>query len=230
MSEETQNVAEELAQEAQSAQDQQQEEVVQPQNEAQAPTQEEDKDYNFRQLRESKRQTEEELRALRAELESLKRPSPPQEEEEDIGDDDLVEGKHVKKLYRKIEGMLKERDATTSHDRLRYKYQDFDSVVNANNVEKLRNQEPELYQTLVSGQDLYSKGVAVYKTLRTMGIGGADPYAQQKAEIQKKSSKPGSSQAMGTGAIHEAGMFANGLTPELKKQLQQEMVQASKAR
>lgn len=225
MTEENGNVAEELQQEAA-----QQEEVVQPQNEeSQAPTHEDDKEINFRQLRESKKQTEAELRALRQELEALRRPPQPQEEEDDLGDDDLVEGKHVKKLYRKIEGMLKAKDAETSHDRLRYKFTDFDSVVNAENVEKLKNQEPELYETLTSGKNLYSKGVAVYKTLKGMGIGSADPYARQKQEIQERSKKPASSQSVGSSAIQEAGMFANGLTEELKAQLRREMVQASKA-
>jgi hypothetical protein len=34
----------------------------------------------------------------------------------------------------------------------------------------------------------------------------------------------------GQGALHEANVFAQGLTPDLKKQLQKEMVEAAKAR
>lgn len=217
MAEEELNVVDEI----------QQEEAVPPQQEeAQAAPETTDKEYNFKQLRESKRQLEEEMKALRDELESIK--SPPSQEEE-LGDDELVEGRHVKKLYNKITQYIQQKEAETIPDRLRAKFDDFDSVVTRENVEKLQKLEPELYRTIVAGTDVYAKGVAAYKTLRSLGIGTPDNYSQAKEEVQKKRAQPTTSQAMGSPALHEAGMFANSFTPDLKKQLLNEMIQSTKA-
>ena len=42
---------------------------------------------------------------------------------------------------------------------------------------------------------------------------------KKKEQVQSNHKKPMSAQAIkGSGALHEANVFANGLTPELKKQ------------
>lgn len=235
MSEEGTNVAEEI----------QQEEVVTPQDESlppeepQAPSEQSEestKDYNFRQLRESKKQLERELQELRDAVSQFAKGQSfnqaPIEEDLELGDEDLVEGKHVKKLYSKIEKMIKERDSVTTEDRLRSKFSDFDQVVSRENIEKLKHNEPEIYASLVSGSDLYAKGVSAYKTLRALNIYEEDPSSfMNKEKAHKNHNKPVSTQSIkGHGAIHEANAFANGLTPELKKQLVKEMADAAKAR
>ena len=54
---------------------------------------------------------------------------------------------------------------------------------------------------------------------------------KQKDHVQSNHNKPVSAQAIkGSGALHEANIFAGGLTPELKKQLQKEMAEAAKSR
>lgn len=198
------------------------------------PSEESDKEYNFRQLREGKRQLESEVEQLREAVRQLSQTpvsSPAKEEEWDIEDDDFAEGRHVKQLYSRIEKMLKERDAVTTEDRLRSKFTDFDSVVTAENIEKLKKTEPEIYYSIVSSPDLYAKGVSAYKTLKALNLGGMDPsLAQDKKRAYDNHSKPMSTQSIKGSGIHEANAFANGLTPELKKQLQKEMVEAIKAR
>lgn len=197
---------------------------------------ESDKDYNFRQLRESKKQVERELLELREmvnHLASGKSNAPAQETDDwEVGDEDLVEGKHVKKLYSKIERMLSERDAVTTEDRLRSKFPDIEQVVSRENLEKLKKTEPEIYASIISSSDPYARGVSAYKTLKAMKIyTGDDPSHMDKEKAAKNHARPMSTQAIkGHGAIHEANAFANGLTPELKKQLLKEMVEASKAR
>lgn len=237
MTEETANVAEEI----------QQEEVITPQEESinQSPEESQsqeisDKELNFRKLRESKEQLERENKELKEWVQGQLKPkeeSAPAEEEFCIDDDDLVDGKVAKRLYNELKELKKfkasyEQEKVASiPDRLRNKFEDFDQVVTQENVEKLKHSEPELYASITAGSDLYGKGVSAYKTLKALGIVKDDPYKADKQKVENNSSRPVSAQAIkGQGALSDANAFAQGLTPELKKQLQQEMSQAVKAR
>lgn len=231
MVEDQENVAEEIAQQETPP------DVVQPhesegQESSSHQSQESDKDRNFRELRESKRQVESELRELREQMDRIARsqaPAPQEEEEPELSDDDLVEGKHLKRYIKRLESRLEQQAAASVPDRLKSKFSDFDQVVTPENVEKLKQAEPEMYATLVSGKDLYTKGVSAYKALKSFGIVKTDPYIADKESVQKSHSRPMSAQAVkGQGALHEANAFAKGLTPELRKQLYQEMIEASK--
>lgn len=214
-----------------------QEEVVNPQEDSQtlqAQTQEaEDKEYNFRQLRESKKQLEERMERLEAELKAARAPKVEEEDDFGISDDDLAEGKHLKKLrneFKRLEQSIQKNTMEQIPARLQSKFSDFEQVVTKENIEKLQRTEPELYASVISGSDLYAKGVAAYKTLTMLGYSNKS-YDSQKEQVQRNSSKPLSTQAVkGTGPIHEAQSFANGLTPELRKQLLKEMGDAAKAR
>lgn len=230
MTEETQNVAEEI----------QQEEAIQPQEQSHSPEPKEqqeisDKEINFQKLREAKQQLEKENRELKEWMQRQSQPKqePQQEEDYGIDDEDIVEGKVVKKLYRELDNLKKtyEREKlATIPDRLRTKFSDFEQVVTAENVEKLKHAEPELYASITSGSDLYAKGVSAYKTLKAIGIVKEDHYISDKEKAQQNHSKPMSVQAIrGQGALSDANAFAKGLTPDLKKQLQQEMNEAMKA-
>ncbi len=235
MVENTENVAEEI----------QQEEAVQPQEEQQEnhPPEEtqhhkelSDKDKNFNRLRESKEQLEREVRELKQAMERSAQEKQPAKQEDDIGidDDDLVEGKVVKKLYSEINNLKKsyEQEKLASiPDKLKSKFSDFEQVVTQENIKKLQTSEPELYASITSGSDLYAKGVSAYKTLKALGIAKEDTYVAQKEQVQSNHGRPVSAQAIrGQGALSEANIFAKGLTPELKTPLQQEMAQAVTAR
>lgn len=212
---------------------------VQPQetHEAQETPQESDKEINFRKLREAKEQLEKENRELR---EYYQRQAKPQAESQDeelgLDDDDIVEGKYVKKLDKELRELKKWRQTyeqeklATIPDRLKTKFNDFDQVVCPENIEKLKIAEPELYSSIMAGGDLYAKGVSAYKTLKAMGIVKEDTYKAQKELAHSNHSKPVSTQAIkGQGALSDANIFANGLTPDLRKQLQKEMQDAAKA-
>lgn len=234
MAEETANVAEEI----------QQQEVVQPTEQSapeshspQAEAQEKeisDKEINFQKLREKAERLERENEELRKYTSSPKPQA--QEPEEDLGidDDDIPDGRVVKKLfnaYRNLEKQYKADKIATIPDKLKAKFPDFEQVVSKKNVEKLEQTEPEIFASITAGEDLYAKGVSAYKTLKALGIAKDDPYVAQKQQVQENHSRPVSAQAIkGQGALSEANIFAKGLTPELKKQLQQEMAEAIKAR
>lgn len=233
--EDQENVAEEIAAE----------EIVQPQEETstevsepESPISEEtqtqsDKDYNFAQLRKSKQQLQSRVEELEDHLAKLSQPKEAQEEEDfGIDDEDLAEGKHLKKVYkelRQLQKQLQDEKIASIPDRLKSRFNDFDDVVTKENVEKLKMAEPELYATLTAGSDLMAKGVSVYKTLKSLGM--AENFDETKKVVAGNHKKPVSTSAIkGQGALSDSNIFARGLTPELKKQLQQEMSQAVKAR
>ena len=238
MAAETENVAEEI----------QQEEVVQPEETNEVNSQETqgespgvdstDKDYNFKQLREKSRQAEEERDFYRRQVEQLIQSSKPASEEPEetstVGDEDLIEGRHYKALeseVRKLTKHVRQKELETIPERLKSRFSDFDDVVTKENVEKLKTTEPELYKTITSGDDLFAKGVSAYKSLKALGYyQEKEDFSKQKEVVKSNHSKPMSVQAVkGTGALHEANVFAQGLTPDLKKQLQKEMEDARKA-
>lgn len=236
MAVETENVAEEI----------QQEEAVQPQEQeaqqAQSPEESSpqkeisDKEKNFLRMRETKEQLERENRELKQAIQSHAQPKTSEDEEDSgIDDDDIVEGKAYNKLYKKVESLERSYQIdkiATVPDRLKSKFSDFDQVVTQENVEKLKQAEPELYSSITSGSDLYAKGVSAYKTLKALGIATpSQDYSSDKEMVQQNQIKPRSAQAVkGQGALSEANIFAKGLTPELKKQLQSEMTEAAKGR
>ena len=229
MAEEPVNVAEEIKAE----------EAVPPQENSPAPVVEEQSqktsslDENFKRLRETKEHLERENRELKQWVHNQQKPA--EEEGLAVEDDDLVEGKVVKQLYNEIKELKKFRRAYDQEkldsipSRLKSKFDDFDQVVTQENIEKLKLSEPELYASITSGSDLYAKGVSAYKMLKNLGIVKENLYEETKEQVRVNQTKPLSAQAIkGQGALAEANIFAKGLTPELKKQLQQEMVEAAK--
>lgn len=227
----------------------QNEEFIQPQDEHEThadttqndESHENSKEFNFKQLREVNKQLENRIKSYEERLEGIEISSKNahlanqnnnNDEDDELGEEDLVEGKHLKKALSKIEKILQQKELEAIPDKLKSKFSDFDEVVTKENLEKLKEIEPELFNTIRNGPDLFSKGVAAYKTLKSLGLSPeGSEIMKQKDQAQTNHKKPLSAQAIkGQGALHEANAFAQGLTPELKKQLQKEMAEAVKAR
>jgi len=233
MTEQALNVSEEI----------QNEEVIQPQtgqtesqNIQAEPQKQNDKDYNFAQLRKGKEQLEKQVQELQSHVNSLDQKSNQraiQEEDDGIDDEDIIEGRHLKKVNQELKALreqLNKEQSLAVQDRLNMKFSDFDKVVSKENVEKLKMTEPELYTSIVSSPDLFSKGVSAYKTLKALGI-VAEDFSSEKETVQSNHKKPISTQAIkGQGALSDGNVFARGLTPELRDQLRKEMNEAIKSR
>lgn len=204
---------------------------------------------NFRALADAKKRIERErdeaLKRLK-ELEYIaqqKQPVSPSVEEDDdilIGADEIAEGKHLSKVTKKIKNLEQQlrnyqnmSAEVTAEARLKSQYQDFDSVVSRENIELLRDMYPELAQTLHHNPDIYSKAVSTYTMIKNLGIHKTHEYTMDKAVAQKNASKPkplaSVSPQQGDSPLQRANAFANGLTPELQKQLREEMYAARKA-
>ena len=163
---------------------------------------------------------------------------PEVEPEFNINADDLVEGKHLQQYAKKmkqLEAQLHQQQqqntASIAQAQIRAKFPDFDRVVNEDNIEQLRYAYPELANTLNSSTDLYSTAVSAYTMIKNLGIvPKGDDFMAQKAQAQKNAAKPkplaSVNPQQGDSPLSKANAFANGLTPELQKQLRKEMEEA----
>lgn len=200
--------------------------------------QKDDEERNFRALREAKVKAERERDDAIAYINQMKSQQQPQQPEDDedivLGADELAEGKHLTKVQKKIkklENQLKEyqqqSSVVTVETRLRSQYPDFDSVVSSTNIQSLAQQYPEIAATIDSSSDLYSKAVSAYTMIKKLGIIPDTSYDEDKIKAKVNAAKPrpltSVSPQQGDSPLSHANAFANGLTPELQKQLRKEM-------
>ena len=227
---------EEVAQpsESEQTQDVPQQEVQVPQ--AQVMT---DQDRNWRDARrkmqELERRTEEQDELIRK-LQTQHAPAQDEDDLAKLADDDIVTAKQAKSLAQKMarevaDQAIREREASTADERLRMKFPDYEDVVTQDNIDLLKQQDPELAMSLYAlAQNPYEQAVAAYKMLKRTGIGDMAKNQPQKAKALENSRKPVSVQSVTkSSAIGDVHKFENGLTPELRKQLWQEMQQAIKS-
>lgn len=224
-----------------------QETVAEPTVQAAYATVEDPQAKNIREMRLIKERAEKERDEAYALLQKMKqdavRKPEPSDEDYDlgIGEEDLVEGKHLGKVAKEIKALKKElaqykqtSTAATAETRLKSRYSDFDKVVSKENVEALVRDYPELGDTLRSNTDLYSQACSAYTMIKKMGIYKEDTYAGDRATAEQNAAKPrplaSVSPQQGEGPLTRANAFANGLTPELKAQLRKEMADAMSRR
>jgi hypothetical protein len=157
----------------------------------------------------------------------------------DLAPDALAEGKHVAKIYKKMQAMenqLKRYQQQTSQNimeaQIKAQFPDFDLVVSRANVEELRRSHPAIAQTLAAAasSDAYSAAASAYSIIKEMGIAKSMQESQMTRKIlQENASKPRSAQAAapqrGSTPLSKANEYmADGkMTPELQTQLLREM-------
>lgn len=215
------------------------------------PTQQETEQFRrFKTMRQNaeriERERDEALRRLQEYEQRFAKPAPepePQYEPLDIKDDEILEGKHLKKTQaqtqdriRRLEKQLEEyqrrSSETTAEARIRSQYNDFDSVVTLENMKVLSDAFPEIARSVNASPDLYDKAVAAYTMIKKFGIYEEQPFMADKEKALANSVKPkplaSISPQKGDTPLSRANAFANGLTPELKKSLYAEMRACSK--
>ncbi len=215
-------------------------EQVEAKPEAQVP--ETKKDNDLRALREKAKRAEvaererDELLRKMYELESAKQKQPIKEEvyEKELSPDDLVDAKYLKRYDKTIQELRDElrsykqqTNATTTETHLRNRYPDIDKVVSKENLDILKEEYPEIAETINTAPDFYNKAVAAYTLIKKFGISQEDTYMEDKLKAQKNAAKPrplaSVNPQQGESPLSKANAFANGLTDELKLQLRKEM-------
>jgi hypothetical protein len=200
---------------------------------------------SFRELRAQKvkaeRERDEAIRLAQQFMTNQQQPqaNQPEQIEEDnsftLGDNDLAEGKHLSKLSKEVKKLKQELNtyrAKTAEDvteaKIKAQFPDFDKIVTRDNIEQLREQYPEIANTINSSTDLYGKAVSAYTMIKKFGIvPEVSPYQADIDRAQKNAAKPRAlssvSPQQGDSPLSRANAFANGLTDDLKKTLLKEM-------
>ena len=192
---------------------------------------------NFRELREKTERLERERNDLArrmAEIEQRNQPAMPEPEPEfNFGDDDLVEGKVLKKIAKnfekKLENYQRQQRELTTESMLKARYNDFDSIVNENSITKLREKYPEVAQSLQSQQDPYAKLSAAYTLIKDLGLyeSNSPQYEEEKAIIQKNLKQPRAAGTMspqtGTTPLQQANEFAKRYSASMDEKIRAEV-------
>lgn len=221
--------------------DEQQEVIAPGQEEQSVPeaapqpskTAEDLQDKNWRAARFKMEEQSQQIHLLQRELELLRTYQNPKaqepEEDEFLTDSERKLNQKIKALESMVKkNQVQEQDYVI--DRLRSKYTDFDEVMNSENIAYLKQNNPSMARALASLKDEpYEQGLAAYDALKNTEWYRQRHSMQDKDRIDQNLKKPTSVQAVRKqGALSETNRFINGLTPELKKSLQNEMAQARK--
>ena len=201
------------------------------------PIQETDGQKSFRELRAQKDQIAWELdeeRRKRRELEAKA-----ESDEILVGDDDIVEGKHLaktvkelRKLKEEVRSYKEQTSMMSITSQLQSKYPDINQVVTKENLAKLASQYPELSASIDATPDLYNKAASAYTLIQKFGLNESDPYMEDKKRAQANANKPkplaSVSPQQGNSPLSNANAFDSGLTPAMKAQYWKETQDAMK--
>lgn len=192
---------------------------------------------SFKELREKTKQLERERDEYMRKLQEAQEHK--DSEDLSIGDSDLAEGKHLKKLQAEVKRLRQESEAnkqqsslTQTEIRIKSQYTDFDKVVSPDNIAQLRESYPELAASINANGDLYSKAVSAYTMIKKLGIHQDPIYNSEKARIAQNATKPKPSATIAPqkadSPLQQANAFSQGLTPALRDQLRAEMESSRK--
>ena len=197
-----------------------------------------------REIEDERREKKEYLERLaRLEQAEEKRNAPTvQEEIDDLADvskDDWTTREHVEKLaerqakamYQRMRGEDEQKRVESERKRqleelpkkLNKEFPDFESVVTKDNVEYLKANKPHIAVSLAANKDPYLQALAAYDAIKAF-CPNVDVRDEQ-ARMEKNASRPGTlGAAKGSSPLSQVGSFEKGLTPDLRKQLQLEMI------
>lgn len=197
-----------------------------------------DAEYNWAEMRRQMKEKDQQIEELRNKFSKFDSKGPKAEEDDELAklaEDDILTVAQARKLATKMarsvaEDVVKQREASTVEERVNLKFPDYSEVVSRENIELLKQTEPELAQSLYHMPDPYSQAVAAYKLLKKIAEKKEVPNALERKKVAENSQKPVSVNSVTkSSAIGNAHMFENGLTPELKAQLWKEMEMARKS-
>ena len=193
-----------------------------------------DAEYNWAEARRAMQERDRQIRELQEQVQKLSTPIVEEDDLSHLSKDDILNVEVAQKLIKKeaakiAETVIRQREAATVEERLHMKFSDYNDVVTKENIELLKQIEPELAMSIYHTPDPYSQAVAAYKLIKKVGIKTDNSIPLEKKKAIENSQKPVSVQAVTKqSAIGNAHLFENGLTAELKQQLWREMQQAMK--
>ena len=159
-----------------------------------------------------------------------------------LSDDAIPDGKMINLLVqrledqeRRLEEYSKRSAQVTTEVALRSEMSDFATVVTEENLELLKEQEPEMYEALDSSSSKYTAQKAAYKAIKRFILPPPVPvdtgYDMDKRKLAENSQKPRSTSSLNPtvpnkSALSLAAEFGGVMTPEEKNKWQIEMYAA----
>ena len=196
-----------------------------------------DYEENVARLRKKNEAMESELEQMRYQMQQMAQQQNARQDDFNLGinDDDLAEGRHLSQLAKEVKSMKEdlrrtreEAERMALENKLKTRHRDFDEVVTTDNLNRLKDEQPEIYRTIISSQDTFAQAVTAYKMIKKFGIVEDEDSSLQK--LVANTTKPrlsGSSSTMRSStALSNANSFADGITPEMKRALLKEMAHA----
>lgn len=221
-------------------------ETPQPVEVAPAPVAETKKaDESFREMRE-KLEYERRLRQayeerLRQQEQLLAQQQHPEEDYDiSIGDDDIAEGKVIKKLSqkqqkereadrKKYEEQISNMKTMITEQRLLMEYPDFRQVMTTDNLQKLGQLKPHLAKSILANPDTYEAHKTAFEAIKDYVLKQEDKEAELKAQQEKIAANktravPTTSGVSNPSAspLSKAHAYATGLTDQRKRELYEE--------
>lgn len=166
----------------------------------------------------------------------------PVPEQSSYSDDDIIEGRHLKAEFshlkkeleaqrRYMEEARKMAEVNSVENKLRTKYNDFDSVVTYENIQKLRELKPEIAASLHQTQDLFNKAAATYTILKDLGIARSQTFNDDHIKAQNNLNKPKAASSIAPASqLAHASSFSGDLTEDRKRQIWEQMQQNARRR
>lgn len=229
MTEEETQVVEETQEVDQSTESEDQQTERQPEQHVQAPVRK-DADYNWAEARRKMQDLE---RRSQEQQEIINRLSKGAKSEDDdlanLSNDDILTVAQARRLNDQREKQAQAEFYRQKEEILKLKHPDIDQVLSPENIAYFEQTEPELAEALcnMTGDPLKMKAAA-YKLVKKT-IKQDTPPSMEKKKAEQNAKKPVSVQSVSKqSAIGNAHLFENGLTPDLKKQMWQEMQDAIK--
>ena len=193
-------------------------------------------DRNWKETRRTIDELRRDRESLAREIESLKNPKKEEFNIDSISDDDLLTKAQTLKAAEKIAAnavaqAMRQREYKESPKLIESECQDYESVVTAENIERLKQKSPRMAAALSKIEDPYAQGMLAYNQIKALGISKPGLDQMSKAKLEENSKKPASMNTMqGKNALTEAYSYSQGgeLTQEMKQNYHKEMLEAIK--
>lgn len=213
------------------------------------------KEYNLRTMRERAEASERRNKDLENQLKQAResqyqeprRSTTPQQQEEvdeiNVGDEELIEGKHLKKYIssitkkydRELQQIKSQSSIDTAERTLRSRYPDADAVLSEDNVNNFKSLYPEEFSSVMSNPDAYARMKSAYTSIVNFGIAERKQATREvDRRMEDNRSKPRAAAASpttsGDSPLSRVGEFERRvLTEDMKERMRQNLSRAKES-
>lgn len=181
-----------------------------------ASAQPSDADRNFAALREAKQKAERERDEY---MQKMRQYEEAMAKKNERSPDDIAEIRDIQQARQEMSAQIEEM-------KIRAAYPDIDKVVSKENIDRLKEADPELAQIIYEMPDQHKALKAAYKYIKKMGLSGED-FQKEKDALAANAAKPKSSSAVNkTTPLSQMNDFIEN-SDERRRRIYKEMVAAS---